>query len=155
MLAFLGLLAGEVFPHPFFGGAITGPAIFQFQQTYESAFPSFWIFLVAAIGAIEAKSISTNWIPLGETLQEPNGLAKLRATVIPGDLKFDPLGFLPKNSDAVSTIKTKELNNGIKIIIYMLLPVPLLLPPPLHHYTTTPLLLPLILPLLLIKAVLP
>jgi hypothetical protein len=132
MLAFLGLLAGEVFPHPFFGGAITGPAIFQFQQTYESAFPSFWIFLVAAIGAIEAKSISTNWIPLGETIKEPNGLAKLRATVIPGDLKFDPLGFLPKNSDAVSTIKTKELNNGINIItkfIYMLLLLPLL-----HYY---------------------
>jgi len=116
MLAFLGLLAGEIFPHPFFGGAITGPAIFQFQQTYESAFPSFWIFLVAAIGAIEAKSISTNWIPLGETLQEPSGLAKLKATAIPGDLKFDPLGFLPKNADAVSTIKTKELNNGINII---------------------------------------
>lgn len=78
MLAFLGLLAGEVFPHPFFGGAITGPAIYQFQQTYGSAFPAFWIFLVAAIGAIEAKSIATNWIPLGETLKEPSGLAKLK-----------------------------------------------------------------------------
>jgi hypothetical protein len=78
MIAFLGLLAGEIFPHPFFNGEISGPAIFQFQQTYNSAFPQFWIFLIAALGAIEAKSISSNWIPLGETLQEPNGLAKLK-----------------------------------------------------------------------------
>ena len=57
-----------------------------------SAFPSFWLFLVGFIGAIEAKSISTNWIPLGETLQEPSGLAKLKGTAIPGDMGFDPLG---------------------------------------------------------------
>jgi len=35
MIAFLGLVAGELFPHPFFNGAITGPAIYQFQQTYD------------------------------------------------------------------------------------------------------------------------
>ena len=57
-----------------------------------SAFPSFWIFLVGFIGAIEAKSISTNWIPLGETLKETSYLAKLKATATPGDLSFDPLG---------------------------------------------------------------
>ena len=92
MLAFVGLFAGEVFPHPFFNGEITGPAIYQFQQTYTSSFPAFWIFLVSLIGAIEAKSINKNWIPLAETAKQPSGLAKLRSTAIPGDLGFDPLG---------------------------------------------------------------
>ena len=41
-----------------------------------------------------------------------SSLKYLKATAIPGDLKFDPLGFLPKNADAITTIKTKELNNG-------------------------------------------
>ena len=48
--------------------------------------------VVGLIGAIEAKSISSNWIPIGETIQEPSGLAKLKATAMPGDLGFDPLG---------------------------------------------------------------
>jgi light-harvesting complex I chlorophyll a/b binding protein 1 len=111
MLAFLGLVAGELFPHPFFNGEITGPAIYQFQQA-DAIFSNFWVGVLLFIGAIESKTIATAWQPLGETMQEPLGLAKLKTTHTAGDLGFDPLGFKPKDASALNTIKTKELNNG-------------------------------------------
>lgn len=107
MLAFLGLVAGEVFPHPFFGGSITGPSIYQFQQTYSSDFPFFWAVLVLGIAGVEIRSIATNWTSPSETFGTEGGKAKLKADVMPGDLKFDPLGL--KGGDSM---RTKELNNG-------------------------------------------
>jgi len=101
MLSFLGLLAGEVFPHPFFNGEITGPAIYQFQQTYTSSFPAFWLVLTGAIGLIEAKSIASKW-----------QIGGLTSSAVAGDEGFDPLGFKPSSSEALATIQTKELNNG-------------------------------------------
>lgn len=77
MLAILGLVAGEIFPHPFFDGAITGPSIYQFQQTYDSSFPAFWIALTSVIGIIEAISIVTRY----ESPAEAEGIAVLKGIV--------------------------------------------------------------------------
>jgi hypothetical protein len=110
MLAFLGIVVGELF-NPLFDGQITGPAIYQFQQADE-ILPFFWVIVVGLIGTIEALTISKAWQPLGDTLQEPSGLAKLKGTHVAGDLGFDPLGFKPTDAAALKTIKTKELNNG-------------------------------------------
>jgi hypothetical protein len=111
MLAFLGILYGELGPPIFFDGKITGPAIYQFQQTYP-LFPQFWVLLLAGIGMSEVGTILRAWQPLEETLREPLGLAKLKKTHVPGDLGFDPLGFKPPQESALKLQKTRELNNG-------------------------------------------
>lgn len=110
MLAFVGIVFGELF-NGGITGKITGPAIFQFQQTY-TVMPLFAVILVAVIAALESKSIMTAWQPLAETMSEPLGIAKLKAQHVAGDNGFDPLSFKPKNPKALDEMKTKELNNG-------------------------------------------
>lgn len=94
MLAFVGLLAGEVGPHPFFDGAIGGPSIYQFQQTYDSSFPFFWLVLVAGIANVEIGSIFKNWTSISDTFGKEGGKAKLKDNAVPGNLGFDPLGII-------------------------------------------------------------
>lgn len=113
MLAFVGIIAGEVLSGsaPLFNGAITGPAIFQFQQA-DAIMPSFWVGVTTIIAWIEGNTIIENWQTWEETAKDPLGRAKLAKTTIPGDLKFDPLGLKPKDAKSYATMKTKELNNG-------------------------------------------
>jgi light-harvesting complex I chlorophyll a/b binding protein 1 len=110
MLAFLGLLSGEIF-HPLFNGQITGPAIFQFQQTY-SVCPLLWVGVLWGVAMAEGQTILSAWQPLDETLKEPLGVAKLLPAHVAGDLRFDPLGLRPKSPEALKALKTKEINNG-------------------------------------------
>jgi uncharacterized surface protein with fasciclin (FAS1) repeats len=110
MLAFLGIVAGELFPI-FFGSEITGPAIYQYQQA-EAIFPAWSWNVLGFATAIEGFNIVKGWQPVEETLADPSGLAGLKAGYVNGDLKFDPLGLKPKNAVALKTIETKELNNG-------------------------------------------
>ena len=51
MLAALGILVAENF-NPLFGGQITGPAIYHFQEIL-TLWPAFWIVILFSIGAIE------------------------------------------------------------------------------------------------------
>lgn len=104
MLAFLGIVVGEIAKGPLFDGAITGPAIYQFQQTY-SILPYLWIVILAGITAVEGISIASFWQPLEDTLKEPLAIAKLRSTHVAGDLGFDPLGLKPKSNDALKSIR--------------------------------------------------
>jgi hypothetical protein len=110
MLAFLGIVVGETM-NPLFDGKITGPAIFQFQQA-DAIFPAFWVGVLMLVGWIEGQTIIDCWQDPSETFTDVNGLAKLRPEHIPGDLKFDPLNLMPKNEAKLTTMKTKELNNG-------------------------------------------
>ena len=112
MLAFLGIVFGELLQNGgiFFNGQITGPAIYQYQQA-DAVFP-FSAMVLAIIAAVEVSTIINAWIPLGDTLKEPSGLAKLKSDYTPGTLGFDPLGFLPKDSKQADNVRVKELNNG-------------------------------------------
>ena len=110
MLAFLGIVVGELM-NPLFDGRISGPAIYQFQQA-DAILPLFWVGVLTFIAQIEGNTIVNAWQPLEETMREPIGLAKLKTSHIPGDLKFDPLGLKPKTAEGLKVMKTKELNNG-------------------------------------------
>jgi hypothetical protein len=61
---------------------------------------------------IEGQTIISAWQPLEETLREPLGIAKLRSSHEPGNLKFDPLKLKPRNDREYKAMKTKEINNG-------------------------------------------
>ncbi len=110
MLAILGFIIGEL-THILFDGKISGPAIYQFQQA-DAILPVFWVGVLSIIGLIEGFSITSAWQSLGDTLQEPTGLAKLKAEHIPGNYNFDPLGLKPTSAKDLKTMRTKELNNG-------------------------------------------
>merc|ERR1711871_103736 len=98
MLAFAGFFVGEVGGF-LFGNDITGPAIFQYQQA-ESLFNA-WSFNVLGLAAT------------GE------GVAYLKPGYVNGDLKFDPLGFKPKDAAKLKEMQTKEINNGRLAMIGM------------------------------------
>lgn len=83
MVAFLGLLFGELAAPNGIFGKIDGPAIYQFQQTY-TVVPVFWQITLAICGLIETVNIMKGWQPLEDSLKEPSGLAKLKPTYTPG-----------------------------------------------------------------------
>lgn len=56
MLASLGLLIGETW-NPLWGGKVTGPGIYHFQQV-EALFPPFWYLSLLGIGIIEGYNIA-------------------------------------------------------------------------------------------------
>jgi hypothetical protein len=111
MLAFVGLIMGEISGGPIFKGEITGPAIYQFQQA-DDILPSFWVSVGTLIAWVEGYTIINNWQPGAETAKDPSGLAKLNKDTIPGDLKFDPANLKPSDPAKYASLKTKELNNG-------------------------------------------
>ena len=114
MLAFAGIVAGELFP-VFFGSQITGPAIYQYQIAEDvlrgtlsspSSF-SAWSFNVVGLTlAIEGYNIVKGWEGAG---QVEGVIAGLKPNYVNGDLGFDPLGFGGKTS---KEMQTKEINNG-------------------------------------------
>jgi light-harvesting complex I chlorophyll a/b binding protein 1 len=110
MLAVLGVVAGELFP-VLFGGQITGPAIYQFQQA-DPILNAFTANVVGLTAAVEGYNIVNGWSPVEETLSSQVGVAGLRSDYVNGDLKFDPLGLKPTNAAALAAITSKELNNG-------------------------------------------
>lgn len=110
MLAFAGIVAGEAFGF-LFGDKITGPAIFQYQQA-ESLFNAWSYNVVGLTAAVEGYNIVKGWTSTDETFAETDGIAYLKDGYVNGDLKFDPLGFKPKDAAGYKAMATKEINNG-------------------------------------------
>eukprot|EP01038_Epipyxis_sp_PR26KG_P012782 gene12782-17138_t len=110
MLAFVGILVGESF-NPLFGGEITGPAIYQFQQA-DDLVSFFWVGVLFAIALVEGKGISNGWESPAETSARGGAIAQLKDDYVNGDLGFDPLGLTPKTQAGFDTLRTKELQNG-------------------------------------------
>ena len=104
MLAFAGIVAGEVFPF-IFGSQISGPAIFQYQQA-EGIFNAWSANVIGLTLAIEGFNIVKGWEGPGES---EGVIANLKPSYVNGDLGFDPLGFGGKTS---KEMQTKEINNG-------------------------------------------
>merc|ERR1712146_334509 len=102
MLAALGFLVGEQF-HPLFGGDIDVPSVVAFQAT---PLQQFWPAVVVAIAIPEIFSVFT--------FQDPSKgeMWAMKEDHVPGDLGFDPLGLKPKDEKELTTMQTKELNNG-------------------------------------------
>lgn len=102
MLASVGMLVGEKF-NPLFDGAITGPAINQFQQVPEN----FWLPLTFVIAIAELYRARLGWKP-------PAGgdLFTCKDDYTPGSLGYDPLGLKPDNETEFIEMQNKELNNG-------------------------------------------
>ena len=110
MLAFLGVLFGERFPL-LLGHRISGPAIYQFQQADHVL----WAFSANVLGlcaVVETVNILRGWQSIDETLEESDGVAKLKDGYENGDLAFDPLDLRPTKPKALLRLKNKELNNG-------------------------------------------
>jgi hypothetical protein len=108
MLASIGYLVGElpaVENNPLFNGAVSGPALRQFQQV-EAEGGFFWEILVLVIAITEGYRISYGW------KNPKEGGSQLEDDYIPGDLGFDPLGLAPTDPEELKALKTKELNNG-------------------------------------------
>lgn len=110
MLAFVGYLVGElpsVEQNPLFNGAVTGPALTQFQQV-EAQSGYFWELLLLAISIAEVYRALKGWNPpVGDKAN------LLRDDYTPGDLGFDPLGMLKDKSDEeILDMKNKELSHG-------------------------------------------
>ena len=111
MIAVLGVVIGES-GFSFFGDAITGPAIYQYQQA-ESLFNAWSFNVVGLILAVEGYNIINGWQSIGETMDSSVGVAGLKEGYTSGDLNFDPLGLKPKAGSAeLKTMSNKEINNG-------------------------------------------
>ena len=102
MVASLGFLVQEKF-HPFFNGAIDGPAIYQFQQADE-LLSYFWVLVLFGVGLVEGQNIIAGW----ET-QPGASTATLKDDYVNGDLGFDPLGLKPDTQEEFDIMRTKEL----------------------------------------------
>mmetsp|Transcript_14163 Transcript_14163/g.20922 ORF Transcript_14163/g.20922 Transcript_14163/m.20922 type:complete len:241 (-) Transcript_14163:94-816(-) len=116
MMASLGYLVAEHF-HPFFGGAVTGPANSHLAQVHEQA-PFFFAFLVSSIATWELGRAIIGWeAPLkaiveNQELEGRTWFTKLNENYYPGDIGFDPLRLKPKDAQEFAELQTKELNNG-------------------------------------------
>ena len=103
MLASLGFLVQEKF-HPLFSGD-GGPAIEQIPKL-----PVFmWFAMTLGIGVCEAYRVSVGWSSPGEP---EHVFQKLKASYVPGDIGFDPLGLKPEDPAEFREMQTKELQNG-------------------------------------------
>merc|ERR1712241_154788 len=116
MLATLGYLVAEPF-HPFFNGAVTGPANSHLGQVQEIA-PFFFAWLVTSIACAEIYRALVGWERPLDALQEnmdiegKTWLTKLNDDYYPGDIGFDPLGLKPTDPIEFADMQTKELQNG-------------------------------------------
>jgi light-harvesting complex I chlorophyll a/b binding protein 1 len=111
MLAFLGILVQESFS-PLFGGQITGPAIYQFQQANALMNGYFWVAILFAVALVEGQNILTGWESPMETGRAKSGIAALKEDYVNGDLGFDPLNLKPDDEESFNVLRTKELQNG-------------------------------------------
>jgi hypothetical protein len=110
MLAVLGVFVAE----NGFGWlqGVSGPAIYQYQQA-DSILPAFSANVIGFTLAIEGFNIIGPWTDEAGWGPIPvAGVAELKAFHVPGDLNFDPLNLMPKTAKDVTTMKTKEINNG-------------------------------------------
>jgi len=109
MLASLGIFVGEKY-HPFFGGALAGPAALTIQKTPVD-YQFFWWAIVVVLGVPEILNARALSIAQQKVMDD---------SYTPGDWDFDPLGlkdtrvadlwtFTP---DKFHELQTKELNNG-------------------------------------------
>jgi len=101
MLAFLGMVSGEVFS-PMFGGKPDVPATFMWQCT---ASQFFWPTVITLVGITELFGIYE---------QDENDVFQPKPIDpdLPGDYGFDPLGLKPKDAKALMEVQNKEINNG-------------------------------------------
>jgi hypothetical protein len=114
MVASLGFLIGEAVDGKtsLLGGAITGPAIYQFQQADDDV-PYFWVAVLFGVALVEGQNIISGWESTKETQSRGAGaVAELRADYINGDLGFDPLNLTPASQADFDVMRTKELQNG-------------------------------------------
>lgn len=116
MLATLGYLVAEKF-HPFFNGAVTGPANTHLGQVQEIA-PFFFAWLVTAIATAEIGRAKIGWEQPVEAIKKnidvegKTWLSKLNDNYYPGDIGFDPLGLKPTDGEEFAEMQTKELQHG-------------------------------------------
>merc|ERR1719409_2630269 len=103
MLAAAGFLVQEKF-HPLFSGD-GGTAIEQFDKLP----PIMWFAMTLGIGICEAYRVSVGWSSPGEP---EHVFQKLKASYVPGDIGFDPLGLKPEDPAEFREMQTKELQNG-------------------------------------------
>jgi hypothetical protein len=104
MMATIGYLIGESTPTITYGmdvhHTIANNQIPEVPGTV--LFPFF-----LAINIAEALRAAIGWVEPGL-----GPLFTLRKSYYPGDIKFDPLGFKPKNAKDFNDMQTKELSNG-------------------------------------------
>lgn len=116
MLATLGYLVAEKF-HPFFNGAVTGPANTHLSQVQHVA-PFFFAWLAGSIATAEIGRAIIGWeapvqaLKKNKDVQAKTWLSKLNDNYYPGDIGFDPLGLKPRDPAEFAIMQTKELNNG-------------------------------------------
>ena len=109
MLVVIGFLVGEKGKGSsfLFDPSISGLAVTHITQMPDSS----WAVIIAFfIGAYMATCTKTRWVNPADCPVDQPGL--LRDNYIPGDLKFDPLGLMPEDSEEVAIMQTKELQNG-------------------------------------------
>ena len=104
MMATVGYLIGESTPTIAYG-MDTHHTIANNQIPEISLALMFPFFL--AINITEAARAAIGWVEPGL-----GPLFSLRENYYPGDIKFDPLGFKPKDREGYAIMQTKELNNG-------------------------------------------
>lgn len=107
MLAAVGLLTQELLKNPL---GIDGPAI-RHLDLIDEKFPEFGEIFILLCAFIEAWTIINKWEPRSAT-KDLKRTARLREDAEPGDLNWDPLGWLPSDPTEAAIIKTKELQNG-------------------------------------------
>jgi light-harvesting complex I chlorophyll a/b binding protein 4 len=108
MLAAVGFPIAEQF-HPLFGGTIDVPSYIAFQQT---PLQTFWPLVIAVISIFETYSVFTFDRPYDLFYSDGGGFWSIRAEHAPGDMGFDPLGFMPTDAAERVQMETKELNHG-------------------------------------------